>query len=186
MLEEFKKVFQFSILISILFILLGICLFLFPETIISMISYILGGIILVSGVISIIRYFTRKERITMFAFDLIYGVFSIIFGVIMITNPTALATVIPFVLGIWVIINSIVKMRYSFRLKDYNQSAWLSTFVISIVMLLWGFILLFNPFEGALVITQVIGLFIIVYAMLDLVEVSLLKKNFNNIVKKIS
>lgn len=185
MLQGFRKIFHFSILTSILFIFLGICLFIYPDTVISMISYVLGGIILISGVVFLIRYFTNPNKVNMFGFDLIYGVFSIVFGIIMVANPTALATVIPFVLGIWVVINSIVKMRYSFLLKSYQHTVWVSTFVISLVTLLWGLILLFNPFEGAMVITQVIGLFIIVYAVLDIVEVILLKKDIDSVVKRL-
>lgn len=185
MLDGFKKIFHFSILTSIVFIFLGICLFFYPDVVISMISYVLGGIILFTGVSSLIRYFTNKNKGILFSFDLIYGVFGVVLGGLLVLNPTGLATIIPFILGIWVIVNSIVKMRYSFRLKEYRNSAWFSTFVISLIILLWGLVLLFNPFEGALVITQVIGLFIIVYAVLDLIEVSILKRNIDDTIKRL-
>ena len=45
---------------SILFLLFGILLFIMPEFINSFIGYLLGTIVALSGIVSIINYFSTK------------------------------------------------------------------------------------------------------------------------------
>lgn len=182
MVENFKKMFRMSLISSVFFIVVGLFLILKPEVTLATISYVIGGIIIVIGVTFLIKYFSNKEY-GMFSGDLIFGVMSVIFGFILILNPTALAKIIPFILGIWIVISSITKIQYSLQLKAYNNKAWISTMVIAAITFLWGLLLLFDPFEGAMVITQVIGMFILIYAVLDLAEVILIKKNLKDIKK---
>ncbi len=182
MVENFKKMFRMSLISSVFFIVVGLFLILKPEVTLATISYVIGGIIIVIGVTFLIKYFSNKEY-GMFSGDLIFGVMSVIFGFILILNPTALAKIIPFILGIWIVISSITKIQYSLQLKTYNNKAWVSTMMIAAITFLWGLLLLFDPFEGAMVITQVIGMFILIYAVLDLAEVILIKKNLKDIKK---
>lgn len=185
MIEHFKKLFRMSIFTSIFFIMIGLFLILKPETTITTISYILGAIIMVTGIIFLIKYFSNKEMYGVFSGDLVYGVMSTIVGLILILNPTAIAKIIPFILGIWIIISSVTKIQYSLQLKAYNNKAWVTTMIIAGITFIWGLLLLFDPFEGAMVITQIIGLFILVYAILDLVEVSIIKKNLKDLKKEV-
>lgn len=186
MVESVKKLFRMSIVTSIFFIVIGLFLILKPETTITTISYVLGAIIMVSGVIFLIKYFSNKDQLGIFSGDLVYGVMSTIFGLILILNPTALAKIIPFILGIWIVISSVTKIQYSLQLKAYENKAWISTMIIAAITFIWGIILLFNPFEGAMVLTQVIGMFILVYAILDLIEVTIIKKNLKDFKKEIT
>lgn len=185
MVESFRKMFRMSMLTSVFFIIIGLFLILKPETTITTISYIFGAIILVTGVIFLIKYFSSKNQLGIFSGDLIYGVMSTIIGLILILNPTALAKVIPFILGIWIVISSVTKIQYSLHLKAYNNKAWISTMVIAAITFIWGLLLLFDPFEGAMVMTQIIGMFILVYAVLDLVEVMIIRKNLSDLKKEV-
>ena len=181
--KSFSKVFITSMLSSVIFIAIGIFLFTKPETTISTISYILGIIIILLGSFSFGKYFQSRAEGNKFNFNLIYGTLSIIIGLILILNPTALATLIPFVLGFWMVINSAVKIQYSLNLRQYENKVWIPTFIIGLFTLICGLIMIFNPFEGALLITKMIGLFIIIYSILDIVEAFLLNKNIKYIMK---
>ncbi len=185
MIENFKKMFRMSILTSVFFIVIGLFLILKPETTITTISYILGAVILVTGVVFMIKYFSTKNQLGVFSNDLVSGVMSIIIGFIFIFNPTALAKIIPIILGIWIIISSITKIQYSLQLKMYHNKAWISTMIIAAITFMWGLLLLFNPFEGAMVLTQIIGMFILVYAVLDLVEICIIRKNLSYLKKEV-
>lgn len=182
--KGFSKIFITSILSSVIFIALGVFLFSKPETTISTISYILGIIIILLGSFAFGKYFQTRQDGNKFSFSLIYGVLSMVIGLILILNPTALATLIPFVIGFWMIINSTVKIQYSLNLKQYESKAWIPTFIIGLLNLICGLVMIFNPFEGAVLITKMIGLFIIIYSILDITEAFLLNKNINKVVKK--
>ena len=56
-MSKSKKNFGLSLITSIVFVILGLFLFIKPNATITTISYIIGGILLILGIISIIRYF---------------------------------------------------------------------------------------------------------------------------------
>ncbi len=173
MKEMLKKMFTLSIFSSILFIVIGLLLFFKPGDTLKTISYVIGGLILVFGIFGVAR-FTKSEKKGL-NFDLIYAILSFIAGLIIICNPEALASIIPIILGIWIVINSAIKIQYSFYIKSDTSKKWIATLTMSLITLICGIVLLFNPFKAASYVAQAVGLFIIVYAVIDLVETFMLK-----------
>lgn len=57
--------------------------------------------------------------------------------------------------------------------------------VISIISTICGIILLFNPFKAALGIMKIIGIFIIIYAILDLISTIAIKSSVVRIHKAV-
>ena len=106
---------------------------------------------------------------------MIYGILSLVAGLIIICNPKALVSIIPIILGIWIVINSAIKVQYSFYMKMDGNNRWKVTLTMSLITLICGIILLFNPFKTAEIVSQVIGLFIIIYAIIDLIESFMMK-----------
>lgn len=173
-MEEIKKgmnkIFNASVITSMIILVLGIFLFIQPDTIIHMISIILGGIILIPGITSLIDYFKNKYQPS-----LISGVITIIIGMILIINTKLVASILPFILGIYFIVNGINRLQYALQLK--KQGIHFSTsLVFSILIIICGFLFIINPFGGALVITKVMGIFMIIYAVLDLSNTVFIKK----------
>ncbi len=52
-------------------------------------------------------------------------------------------------------------------------------------MVICGVLLVFNPFKGAVFLTRVVGIFILVYAILDLVSTFVIKNTLDNIQKEL-
>lgn len=177
-MEEIKKgmnkIFNVSIITSVVILVLGIFLFIQPDTIIRMISIILGGIILVPGITSLIDYFKNKYQPS-----LITGVVTIIIGLILIINTELVASILPFVLGIYFIINGINRIQYALQLKK-QQINYSTSLVFSILIIICGVLFIINPFGGALVITKVMGIFMVMYAVLDLANSIVIKKEMND------
>lgn len=181
--KKIKKTFNLMLAMSLVFVVIGLFLFIKPDTTISIISYVIAGALLISGIFSIYKFFNEQKLGNIFNFDLVYGVLLIIAGIFMITKPNALATIFPIILGIWIIINSVTKFQYALVLKKVKNEDWLYTTLISILIFIWGVILLYNPFESALAITQIIGVFIIVYAVLDIIDNFIIRKNIKDILE---
>lgn len=178
--KKINKMCNTSLIISLIFVVIGLFLFIKPDATISLISYTIGGVILTSGIFSAYKYFTAESLGNTINFDLVFGVLLIIAGLFLIIKPTALASLFPIILGIWIIINSVTKFQYALVLKKVKNEDWVGAALISGLMFIWGVVLLFNPFKSALAITQIIGIFIIVYAVLDIINNFIIKKNVNN------
>ena len=168
-----NKIFNASIVTSVIILVLGIFLFIQPDTIIRIVSIILGGIILVPGITSLLDYFKNKYQPS-----LITGIVTIIIGLILIINTELVASILPFILGIYFIINGINRLQYALELKKQNIN-YTTSLVFSILIILCGILFIINPFGGALVITKVMGIFMIIYAVLDLANSIVIKKEMN-------
>lgn len=182
MKKEYNKVWWGSVFSSLVFLVMGILLIIKPAQIITGISIVVGIGIIIAGIFAFLRYFRNGEMKSYFRFDLIYGVICVLAGTLLILNPQAVASILPLVLGIWMIINSIIKIQYALTVKQYGQQSWLSTMVIAIITLAFGILFVFNPFKGMTILTQILGAVISIYAVLDIVNSYLLKKKVKDVV----
>ena len=175
-MESLKKFFRSSIVTSSILIVLGILLVFKSEFTIMAIAYITGAILIALGVIAFIR-FIRSTNTQRSELDIIYGLVTIILGILVIKSHEAIASIIPFVIGVGIIISGSTKLLCAYELKNNENPQWKITMITSIVSVICGSILLFNPFKGAVVITQIVGLFIILYGILDIISTVTIKKN---------
>lgn len=181
-----KNFLKSSIITSIVLMILGILLIFQSETTIMIISYIVGGILVAAGALALVRYIKNaKEPRLNNELDIMYGIITIIFGFIIIKNYQAVASVIPIVLGIGIIISSAAKLNYAFQLKANKNNLWKTTMIISIISTIFGVILLFNPFKAAMGIMKVIGILIVIYAVLDLISTIAIKSSVTKIHKAV-
>ena len=181
-----KKFLKSSIITSIILMMLGILLIFQSETTIMMISYIIGGVLVAVGALALIRYVKSGESPAIRnELDIIYGIVTIVFGVIIIRNYQIIASIIPIVIGIAIIVSSAGKLNYAFQLKASENSLWKTTMVVSVISTICGLILLFNPFKAALGIMKIIGGFIIVYSILDIISTFAIKSSVIKIHKAV-
>ncbi len=172
-----KKFFRSSLISSIILMIIGVLLILQSEITIITISYLIGTLLIAMGAIAIIKFIKNINNVAREELDIFYGVVTIILGVIVVYNPEAIASIIPIIIGIGIIINSATKLQYALELRESLNNQWKTTVVISIISAVCGVILICNPFKGAVVIMQIIGGFIVAYSILDIVSTITIKKN---------
>jgi len=167
--------------VSLLMILLGFVLYVNPTIAIKTVSWLIGLIFIIVGALSIYSYI-KKDRITLLSFNLIYGIISAVVGLLVILNPFAIANILTVGLGIWLIVSGGLKVNYSIRLKAIKEQSWALTLVVGIISIIFGLMVILNPFSK-LILVEVIGLFLIVYGIIDLTDILLLKKRAKNFIK---
>lgn len=167
-----------SMFTSIVLFFLGMLLVFQSEATITTISYIIGAILIAAGAFALIRYISINTKgLDSTDLDILYGIVSIVLGILIITNPHAIANIIPIILGIAIIISSASKIQCAFNLKNANNEIWKATMIIAIISTICGVILLFNPFAGAVWIMRIVGIFITIYSILDFISTYIIKKN---------
>lgn len=173
-----KKMSITSIVFSLLFIITGVFLLLKPETAINIVCYVLGVMLVLWGVVSIIQFFSDKNSTNYLSLSFIFGSFVFIFGIIILIKPAIIASIVPLLLGVWMVINGVTKLSYS--LSIYRDNKNILSIIGSLLIVIFGVTLIFNPFEGAKGLTQIIGIALIVYSILDLVESISITLSFKN------
>lgn len=180
-----KRIYRSSLLTSIVSAFVGLMLIIASTEIIIAISYSVGAVLIALGVIGIISYIRELNTEESEQLDLVYGIITIILGAIVIRNPEAIASIIPIVFGLVMIISSSVKINYALNMKNKNNEVWKTTLILALLTTLCGVILIFRPFEGADLIAKIIGAIILSYAILDIISTITIKRNIKRIHKEI-
>ena len=173
-----------SIIIDLVIIFLGVFMISNPTVGIESALVILGVVLLINGIYSIIRYVMNPKSI--FRYDLIYGILSVIASLFAIFKPFDVANFITVIIGIWLVITSIVKFLLSMEFRKVKQDSWVFDMTISALTFLLGIMLLINPFNGYMVLSTYAAIMISLYAAIDLVEQLLIRKRVKYLVEYIS
>lgn len=178
MKKEFDRILKMSLISWISFIMLGIFLFVEAELTLKVISYIVGGTLLLA-IIPLIKTILSKDG-TYANYSFISEIFMVVAGLVIILNTELIASIIPILIGIVMIINGVSKIQFACLLKKENIEKWNITLILAIIITCCGIIFITNPFKGAVAITKIIGLIIIFYSILDMFDFLSINKNVKN------
>lgn len=166
--------------LAIVMIILGLILYINPSIAIKTASWIIGIFFIIQGVALIYSYI--KSNINLMSLNMAMGIIVILLGIFILSNPFAIINVLNIGLGIWLIVSGAYKINFAIQLKKVKESSWLITLVVGIISIIFALMVIFNPF-AKLVLVQVIGLFMIVYAIIDLTDSLLLKNRAKQFIK---
>lgn len=171
--RPFHKIWKETLLIALCFLLLGGFLLFKPEATKDFFAFLSGAFLLMLGLLSFIKHRSLGKMIT---FDLAYALVCGIGAIILFVNRSIIFQVIPWVLGVLMITNCIFKLRYIFELKKAKIEKWYFSLILACVKLVLGIIMILgNDMFGETHIMQMIGWFSIIFAILDVVDVVLIK-----------
>ncbi len=152
--------------------LVGLILLLIPGTLNKLIGILIGAALLITGILAIIKY--TKENINGSNLNLVSGILYAVLGVIIIIYPYSIINLVTICLGVYLIINGLLKLKLSFVLKRVTDK-WIGTLVMGIITVILGILLIFNPFAG-ITITKIAGAFLVIVAIFDLIDTYIIQK----------
>lgn len=177
--KTLKKTGWSSIISSVIFAILGIVLIAKPDETLKVISYIIGIMFILVGTYKIINYFIVKGKYDFYNYDMIYGLVAILIGIITMVCASQILSFCRILIGIWIIYSSIVRLSLSIKLKAISSAAWIYSLLISIIMFACGLYIAIT--SNVIVVT--IGIIILVYSILDIIEGIVFMKNLKLFVK---
>ena len=153
---------RFLWLISgILLIFAGVVTIFNPAGTLASIAFILGLVMLLSGVFDIIIFATTHEGIWGAGWVLADGIFNILIAAFLFGHQIVTAEVIPYIFGMWVIFTGVTRMVTAFDLKKLGIQRWGWLALFGALSALMGVISFFCPGVAAIVISIFIGIFLI-------------------------
>lgn len=171
-----------SLITSILFLIIGVLLFSNPGGVVKFVTYIIGILFIIMGIGKLISYYRMNKKMNINnTGDLVLGVVFIVLGFVIIFCSSAIEFVIRIVMGGWILYSGITKLIYSFNLKEMKVDKWLYVLIVSIIMIIFG---LYIIIKSNLVFST-IGLFLIIYSIIEIIQFIILPKNLNpDVIKK--
>lgn len=174
MLEKFlKKSSWTDIITSLIFILFGVMLVLSPEMIQAMIAILLGAIFIAMGIFRLINYFASGK---IDSYSLASGIIAMIVGIVILFCSETILSIFRIIIALWIIYSGIINLQTTIIWKDFKSRLWLLTLILSIVMIVAGIFILIN--NGA--ILQTVGVIIIAYAIINIIENVIFMKKIEN------
>lgn len=151
--------FQKAMLVtSIVYMVLGLILIVWPDQARQIICYALGAAALLYGAYRIVDYFARHEHMEGgVQFGVALGIACAVIGLFLLFKANTVVAVLAAIIGVAVIIDSILRLQISLNLRRVTGGGWVALFVTAVVTLVFGILLLFNPFTAVKVATIVAG-----------------------------
>jgi len=168
-----KEVKQFSksyVFVSALYVAFGILLLAWPAVSVKMIGTALGIAMVVLGITYGIIYFTKDNLSGFLQMDLVIGIVCLAFGVFVLLNPKFLTSVLPFAMGIILLLGAVVKLQSTFSMKRLGFQKWYIVLICALVIVVLGIVLLCNPFGDEKQMLTYIGICLILDGLTNLVS----------------
>jgi len=148
-------------------LILGILMMVYPEPTLTIVVWLIGAAALFFGIFAVISFFTAKAEEKNLGW-LMLGLVGIAFGIIILVYPDMTVKFLMFLWGLWLIITGIVMLFAGLMAKDMKDTRWLMV-LGGILSLVVGSIFVLNPYDGAVVLVWVIGLFTVIYGIIFIV-----------------
>ncbi len=165
-----KKYEKYSLVVSILMIIISLFLIFKPMKSLEFIVMVFGITLLIDGFMRIFSYFNIEDEMRLMSFDLLEGIMTILAGTLTLVYRQELINVFPVVLGIWIIAKNIIKLQLAINLSTIPDSGWAWLVAASILTIILGIIIIINPFSTIIAITLLSGILLLVTEVCDLVE----------------
>lgn len=148
LLESSKQAIRYwwlLLAVGLLLLAVGILIFLFPARSYLGLSMLLGWVILLAGILEVVLSATNRHFITGRGWMLAGGIIEIILGLVLIFNVALAATMLPLLLGFWLLMRafSTIGLGSDMRTLEISGAGW--TILMGILLLICSLWILFQP-----------------------------------------
>jgi uncharacterized membrane protein HdeD (DUF308 family) len=177
-MEKILKKFKTNVVISsLLCVLLGLVLVLWPGLSIQIVCTAVGAVLIVSGGIRIVSYFTAKDGSMYSQINLIFGIIFTVVGVWIVIKPDKVLAIIPIIVGIVIALHGLHNLQQAITLCKDKYDKWWIALLLGILTIGFGVLLICRPFAAIDTVVMLIGVFLIYDGLSNIWIVSRIYKN---------
>ena len=181
--EKINNILKGEIISSVFYVLLGLCLILIPTQTVDVICKVVFGLILIGvGIYHIYIYIRGKASATIM--DLLSGVVVFVLGVFLFMTPSIVIKLLPWMLGAFVLVDSLWKFKGAFLLKKGGQKSWSVLLIGSLIFIALGIVILFGRFPKIMTLLIFSGWVLVCDGVVDIILFIIMKLGLRKIAKK--
>ena len=146
----------------------GVITFLWPGITLAALVFLFAAYALIDGVMSIVgavRAAERHERWGVLVFEGLAGLAACALTVLW---PTITVLALVIVIGAWAIVTGVLEIAAAIRLRQYISGEWLLA-LGGAASVIFGFLILFMPIAGALVVALWVGAYAFIFGIIEVV-----------------
>ena len=152
-----KRIKALYITISILSLLAGIALVIWPGASVITICYVVGSAAILVVAVRLAGYFSKDSYNLNFQFDFAMGLVFLILGTILIFHPGDTVAVLHFSVGILVLVDSVFKLQTALDAKHFGLKKWWVMLLCALLCAGLGLELVILSFRTAEILVRVTG-----------------------------
>lgn len=157
---------------SLVYIVFGLALILWPQRIEDMICTVLAVCVIVLGIAKLIGYSVVKveSRIAEDTNGFAIGTSMILLGLFLWLKGTVIIALIPFILGFMITYKGLEGIQNVINFKKFGYGISKAVLTTSVVITLFGIMVMMNPFSTARLLFLMLGIGLLVSGLSDFVS----------------
>ena len=165
-----RKLGRNSIILSIILLVFGLFMYTNPISTINVMMIVFGVILVLDGLVHLVSYFAIKDEYRFFSSELVQAIIYIILGFLLMLNYYNISYLLPIVLGIWIVVESLFKLQIALNIRDIYDSHWGLLLGMSIIPALLGAAILFNTVQFLALLTTICGVVLMIAEVISIFE----------------
>lgn len=166
---DFLKGLKMNYTISaVLCVLLGLVLLIWPGTTTQIVCMTLGIVLLAYGIIQIVIYLFNRERTIISQGMMLLGIVFAVIGIWIILKPEMIIMAVPIIVGVLIVIHGLHNVVQAIALQKDGYDKWWLAFIFALLTVIFGGVLIYNPFEAVELVVRLIGIFLIYDGISDI------------------
>lgn len=157
-----------ALLTASLYAALGLVLLVRPELSAAVLCTAMGLILVVCGLIDVAVFLRSRDGSLYAAAHLVTGIVLAVVGLWLMSRPTLISVVIPWIIGILICVHGVSDLRDAITLQKSGSPRWSAALLLGLVTLALGAVLVCNPFETFTTVVRIIGLFLLYDGISDI------------------
>ncbi len=149
---------------GILAIVFGIFAVSMPGATLKTLMIYFGIVILIGGVVLIFGSLSHKKNNKKWQNWMFEGILDIVIGFVIIFFPKFSLDIFIIILAIWAITVGFSQLFNAMNNKQGAKSKWLML-LNALIVIIFAIVLFINPFEGAVAVTYLVGIFAIIFGI---------------------
>ncbi|RIV25262.1 HdeD family acid-resistance protein [Fibrisoma montanum] len=149
------------LLTGLLLLALGIWIIASPEDSYRSLSILFSVSLTITGLTEVAAAVSHRQSIDGWGWTLAGGLIDLALGLYFLANLDVTMTVLPILLGIWLLFRGVLAIGTSMNLRAYGAPNWGLSLALGIGIIVFAFLIVNNPSFGALNIVVWTGLSLI-------------------------
>ncbi len=175
-----------TLLMGVLYILLGIVALVIPETMERLLGFLIGTVLIIAGAVSMISYLLRDAHQNYYHNDFLHGLLGILLGIVVLYNVDIIISLVPRLLGTLVLVSGLSKLQDVIDLKRMEYGNWIFMLVLAIINVTLGLVLIFNPMAIAELLFRLIGIGLIFSGITDCITTVYFARKIRNYLAEVN
>jgi uncharacterized membrane protein HdeD (DUF308 family) len=146
----------------------GVITFLWPGITLTALVFLFAAYALIDGVMSIVGAVRAAERRERWGALVLEGVAGLAACALTVLWPAITVLALVIVIGAWAIVTGVLEIAAAIRLRQFISGEWLLA-LGGAASIIFGFLILFMPIAGALVVALWIGAYAFIFGIIEVV-----------------